>query len=78
MKIISHTSNKKVITYKGCEFGVQYGSFWIAIDMDGALNAYADKPIEEGNQWVVAHEGSYEEIAHVEDFGDWKESLEKI
>ena len=75
MKIDSHKN--KSVRYKGKMLSIPESHNFIAIDKDGSLFSYYNRPAIKGLRWAT-NTTNCEIIAKVSNFGDWERSLQNI
>lgn len=68
----------KSISYRGHEFTVPKDTEYMAIDQNGDLYAFESKPVILSSVWSSTDWSDPTWMGIVSDFGDWKESLEKV
>lgn len=74
-KICSIEPLTKDVIYLGASFTVPYDAEFMAIDSDGSLNSFDNKPSLGNTLWYDEHQDT---IGLVEFDGDWKNSLRDI
>lgn len=67
----------KTITYRGEQYEVEYWVNWVAMDLDGDIFAFENKPEKDDiGEWINNKGGQVSRIDYIDN--GWSESLEKI